>query len=105
MLIEQGVQHGAYSRVLKQHNVFQYKRCFGVNYDMSRITRFLCYFLSLKFVSVLSYHAFPSLPSVCCEYHCIAVGSHIACKSGAQQGDDTVNCITVVSMHVRGPVG
>ena len=28
---------------------------------MSRITRFLCYFLSLKLASVLSYYAFPSL--------------------------------------------
>ena len=36
-------------------------RCFGVNYDMSRIMRFLCYFLSLKLASVLSYYAFPSL--------------------------------------------
>ena len=36
-------------------------RCFGVNYDMSRITRFLCYFLSLKLATVLFYYAFPSL--------------------------------------------
>ena len=36
-------------------------RRFGVNSDMSRITRFLCYFLSLKLTSVLSYYAFPSL--------------------------------------------
>ena len=42
-----------------QHNL----RCFGVNYDMSRITRFLCYFLSLILASVLSYYAFPSLIS------------------------------------------
>ena len=28
---------------------------------MSRITRFLCYFLSLKLASVLSFYAFPSL--------------------------------------------
>ena len=28
---------------------------------MSRITRFLCYFLSLKLASVLFYYAFPSL--------------------------------------------
>ena len=28
---------------------------------MSRITRFLCYFLNLKLASVLSYYAFPSL--------------------------------------------
>ena len=56
VLIEQVVQHGAYGTVL-QDNL----RCFGVNYDMSRITRFLCYFLSLKLASVLSYYAFPSL--------------------------------------------
>ena len=36
-------------------------RCFGVNYKMSRITHFLCYFLSVKLASVLSYYAFPSL--------------------------------------------
>ena len=56
ILIEQGVQHGAYGTVL-QDNL----RCFGVNYDVSRITRFSCYFLSLKLASVLSYYAFPSL--------------------------------------------
>ena len=56
VLIEQGVQHGAYGTVL-QDNL----RCFGINYDMSRVTHFLCYFLSLKLASVLSYYAFPSL--------------------------------------------
>ena len=41
---------------------FQYNlRCFGVNYDVLRITPFLCYLLSLKLASVLSYYAFPSL--------------------------------------------
>ena len=39
-------------------------RCFGVNYDMSRITRFLCYFLSRRLATVLSYYAFPSLPKI-----------------------------------------
>ena len=32
-----------------------------VNYGISRITRFLCYFLSLNLASVLSYYAFPSM--------------------------------------------
>ena len=36
-------------------------RCFGVNYDMSQITRLLCYFLTLRHASVISYCAFPSL--------------------------------------------
>ena len=62
MPIEQGVQHGAYGTVLQDNLSFQDNlRCFGVNYDMSRITRFLCYFLSLKLASVPSYYAFPSL--------------------------------------------
>ena len=56
--------HGAYGTVLQDNLSFQDNlRCFGVNYDMSRITRFLCYFLSLKLASVLSYYAFPSLIS------------------------------------------
>ena len=36
-------------------------RCFGANFNMSRITRFLCYFLGLKFSSVLFCTLFPSL--------------------------------------------
>ena len=36
-------------------------RCFGANCNMSRITRFLCYFFGLKFASVLFFYAFPSL--------------------------------------------
>ena len=36
-------------------------RCFGANFNISRITRFLCYFLGLKFSSVLLCTLFPSL--------------------------------------------
>ena len=62
VLIEQGVQHGAYGTVLQDIFSFQDNlRCFGINYDMSRITHFLCYFSSLKLASVLSYYAFPSM--------------------------------------------
>ena len=36
-------------------------RCFGANCNMSRITRFLCYFFLLKYSSVLYFTLFPSL--------------------------------------------
>ena len=36
-------------------------RCFAADCDMSLITRFLCYFFSLKFASVLFFSLFPSL--------------------------------------------
>ena len=36
-------------------------RCFGANCNMSRNTRFLCYFFLLKYVSVLFFTLFPSL--------------------------------------------
>ena len=49
MRLEQDVQHGAYGTVLQDNFSFQDNlRCFGVNYDMSRITRFFVLFLKSK---------------------------------------------------------
>ena len=39
-------------------------RCFAANRNMSRTTRFLCYFLGLKFASVLFFTLFPSLHGI-----------------------------------------
>ena len=39
-------------------------RFFGANFNMSRNTRFLCYFFSLKYSSVLYFTPFPSLNSI-----------------------------------------
>ena len=63
ILIEQCAQHGACGRVLKQLSFFfsgQFtpfwrELWYAANYA------FVCYFLSLKLASVLSYYAFPSL--------------------------------------------
>ena len=40
-------------------------RCFGANCNMSRNTRFLCYFFLLKYSSVLYFTLFPSLLLLC----------------------------------------
>ena len=66
MHIAQCLQHSAHSTMLMclTNSVFSFQdnlRCFGVKCDMSRITRFLCYFLRVRRASVLSYYAFPSL--------------------------------------------
>ena len=56
-------------------------RCFGANCNMSRITRFLCYFFLLKYSFVLYFTLFPSLVDI--DFHidvdiAVDIGADIA---------------------------
>ena len=46
-------------------------RCFGTNCNMSRNTRFLCYFFLLKYSSVLYFTLFPSLEIITWPTHTV----------------------------------